>query len=155
MYATREPSAEVYQYGFLSRKTARILSELSLGAKLDSENLRILEHARKFMDLVLNGEALISGEGEKEGFAPSEEGLKAFRYGFNALGIMELQLKDRSDLTRELTNIKETLIKVLDGPNGTIPSERLKNVAKFFRLIANSLSDEARRKIVPKVAHLQ
>lgn len=151
MYASKEPRAEVFRYGFLSRKTARILSELSLGAKPDSEGLRIIEHAKNFMELVLNGEALISGE--KEGFAPSEEGLNAFRYGFNALKNME-RLNDRDDLKRELINITETLNQILNSSNRTTDTNRLSNVAKFFRFIANTLSDESRRKISNKVANL-
>jgi hypothetical protein len=150
MGTLKEPSPDLFKYGFLTVRTARILSGLSSGRKFDDESRQVIIAAKDFMDQVLNGEALISGD--TKNFSPSKEGLQAFQYGFRALGVMRqkriiTQLNSRDDTQLILTEIKSTLEGLLRLKHSTViltHNDKVRKAANFFGIIAKSLCNEAR-----------
>lgn len=147
MNLLNEPKPETFQYGFLTSKTARILNAYSKGEALDAERVRLLNQANIFMDQILNGEALVSGD--KDNLAPSMEALEVFHYGVGALSVMErmqlvARLEDRNGVREFFSEIRSTLAALQSAsPNGNASPERIKTAAKFFDVIADALLDEA------------
>jgi hypothetical protein len=147
MNLLNEPKPETFQYGFLTSKTARILSDYSPGEVLDGERIRLLSQANNFVEQILNGEALVSGD--KDNLAPSMEALEVFHYGVGALSVMErmqltARLENRSGMRDFFSEIRSTLSALQSGsPNGSASPERIKIAAKFFDVIADALLNEA------------
>lgn len=147
MNLLNEPKPETFQYGFLTSRTARILTEYSPGESLDRERTRLLTQANKFMEQILNGEALVSGD--KDNLAPSVEALEVFHYGVGALSVMErmqlvARLEDRNEVREFFSDIRSTLAALQNpNPNGSASPERIKTAAKFFDVIADALLNEA------------
>jgi hypothetical protein len=147
MGTQKEPSPDVFKYGFLTVRTARILSGVSSGRVFDDESRQVIIAAKNFMDQVLIGEALISGD--KENFSPSKEGLHAFQYGFKALGVMKqkriiIHLNNRNDTKSVLTEIRSTLEGLLQPTVSFSQGDMVRKAANFFGIIAKSLCNEAR-----------
>lgn len=150
MATMKEPNPDLFRYGFLTVRTARILSGISSGRVFDDKSRYVIVAANKFMDKVLNGEALISGE--TKDFPPTKEGLQAFQYGFSALGEMRKKniiphLNNRDDTQLILKEIKTTLEGLLSpNYNSAIltKKESLRTAADFFGFIAKSFCNQAR-----------
>jgi hypothetical protein len=141
------PKPETFQYGFLTSRTARILNDYASGVQLDEERRRLLEQADKFMESLLNGEALVSGD--KDNIAPSIEALEIFHYGVNALSVMEgmhiiARPENRHGIRDILSDIRQTLSAVrIAPPNEDDMAARVEQAARFFDVIADALLNEA------------
>jgi hypothetical protein len=150
MASLKEPSPDLFKYGFLTVRAARVLAGLSSGRVFDDESRKVICAAKGFMEDVLNGEALISGD--TKDFSPSKEGLQAFQYGFSALGVMRKrgkidQLNSRNDTQLILTEIKGTLEGLLCLKHSTVilnQKDSVRRAANFFGIIAKSLCNQAR-----------
>ena len=150
MGTQKEPSPDLFKYGFLTVRAARILSGLSSGRAFDDESRKVIIAAKDLMKHILNGEALISGQ--TRAFSPSKEGLLAFEYGFRALGVMRqrgkiARLNNRKDTKLILNEIKGTLDNLLSHKyNGSIliENDKIKKAANFFGIIGTSLCNEIR-----------
>jgi hypothetical protein len=141
------PKPETFQYGFLTSRTASILSDYSSGIQLDEERRHLLEQAEKFMENLLNGEALVSGD--KDNIAPSIEALEIFHYGVTALSVMErMQVitrpENRFGIRSILSEIRKAVEAVRDNPSSPdAVSLRVQQASKFFDVIADALLNEA------------
>ena len=155
MIHNKEPRPEVLEYSFLTSRTARVIYGCMKGKRLDPENELVLNQAMDFMDKVLNGEKLISGQ--YSGLTPSIDGISAFKYGVDAM--MELKdqkqisLETRRDLATALGEIKQSLSCLLQTPANLQPDtcSDLPIAAKFFSAIADTLSRQARRSFFVQV----
>jgi hypothetical protein len=148
MIHEKEPRPEVLEYGFLTSRTARVIFGCMKGKELDRENELVLNQAIAFMDKVLNGEALVSGQ--HSGLRPSIDGISAFKYGVDAMMELKIQkqisLRTRRDLAEALEVIKHTLSCLIQKPADYCPATpgELDIAAKFFSTIADTLSRHAR-----------
>lgn len=155
----KEPRAEILEYGFLTSRTARVLSGCMKGKELDNENKLVLDQARNFMEKVLNGEALVSGQ--HSGLQPSVDGLNAFKYGIQAIIILRnrqevSKVQDRSELRSTLSEIRDALACLIEA-SPSIEQDKCKELdfaAKFFGAIADSLSSQARRSFLVQPSSL-
>jgi hypothetical protein len=155
MIHNKEPRPEVLEYSFLTSRTARVIFGYMKGKKLEPENELVLNQAIEFMDKVLNGEALISGQ--HSGLTPSIDGISAFKYGVDAMmeikGQKQIPLHTRRDLAKALEEIKTSLSCLLEKPVNPQPETcgQLAIAAKFFSVIADTLSRQARQSFFVQV----
>lgn len=155
MSLLKEPKPETFQYGFLTSRTARILRR-PLDVAMDKESSRLLNQAKDFMDKILSGEALVSGE--KSNLTPSLEALEVFRYGVEALTVMEQmqsiaqeRVETRDSLRSFFEDIRTTINNVMVAPNNVDPAQ-VDIAARFFDIIADALLNEALESSHPEFA---
>lgn len=133
--------AILFEYGFLTSRTSRILSKVikTGNLKLDSRERDAIEHARDFVDKILKEGAFVSGELE-EGMAPDFDRLTTFNRALNTLETLQ-QLPNTSKEIRDyFKSIKDSLDNLLRSSLKDVQS--LASASAFFSTIADMLLEE-------------
>lgn len=130
-----------FQYGFLTSRTSKILSTYlkSKEYQLDSESMSILQNANKFIDDIISGEQLVSGE--KQGLSPSPNDVKLLNYAIHTLSALQM-FQSRSEIKDYFKSIHDTISDVMSKPRKQVLNSDLSSVHQFFSTLANSFTDE-------------
>lgn len=155
MLSTVSEESTTFQYGFLTSRTSTILSKcMNLkDVTLDEESISVLNRASAFLEDVLNGEKLISGE--KEGLSPSIDGLRVFNYAINSLFALQslnhIQTpSDREDIKNIFHSIHEIIADLTTRPGSEIERGKLRLAHNFFSVLAEALVNEVQPYFEPE-----
>jgi hypothetical protein len=144
----------IFHYGFVASNTAILLEKLKKREKeerseLDDECRKTINAAESFIDKALNGQQLIAGE-ISEGFAPSIDGIEAFRCAINTIFFLQPEKYiDKEPETQEaireifirVKNVLDNILKMKQNdPNDFSLSEA------FFSIIADGLLENNLKK---------
>jgi hypothetical protein len=131
---------EAYTYGMLAATTAGILKQWESGSALSENELSMLKKAESFLQDVLNGHRLASGD--RKGFSPTLEGLKAFNYAVSALHTKnhEKDFSKTGELLKRLLNQIREAIKKHGEEAGKRKSPS--DATRFFLALSNLLLGE-------------
>lgn len=133
-----------FQYGFLTSRTSTILSRFinTPDITLDEESVSVLNKAKAFIEDVLNGEKLVSGE--KEGFSPSIDGLRVFNYSLSTLeSLNQIEpLSDREDIVNIFLSIHDIIMALIKKSASDVDLTKLDLAYSFFSALADALVKE-------------
>ena len=145
--STVSEESATFQYGFLTSRTSTILSRCinTKDFTLDEESLSALNRANGFIEDVLNGERLVSGE--KGGLSPSIDGLRVFNYAVDSLSALQSlnyiqPLSNREDIKKIFYSIHKIVTDLTKKPIGVIQPEKLDLAHNSFSVLADALVKE-------------
>jgi hypothetical protein len=132
---------EAYTYGMLAATTAGILKQWESGRTLLDNELSTLKKAERFLQNVLTGHRLASGD--RQGFSPTLEALKAFNYAVSVLPAKNHGAEDAGDLGGLLKRLLSQVREALERQNAEAGSrESLKEATQFFLALSDLLLAE-------------
>lgn len=153
MYVTMPDKTAAFEYGFLTSRTSKILSKYinSKDYEPDDESLSILNDANLFIEKVINGERLISGD--KAGLSPTYDDLQALNYAIGSLSVLQSLndnlLTNRDDIKRYFSSLHQIMTDILNKRRKELENPDLARIKSFFSVIADLIVSEVQPDFTP------